>query len=140
MRKRTVLRAYATLPMTESPVLPLSVREEVKKGNIGTIIVKDMSRLGRNYVQMGMLREQLRVGLWQNREIKNPYKWGSSTIAHILQKHEYLGHTVNFKTRKHFKDKKSHYVDKDQWLIFEDTPAPIIDQEPLTTYSALEDR
>ena len=32
---------------------------EVEKGNIGTIIVKDMSRLGRNYVQMGMLREQL---------------------------------------------------------------------------------
>lgn len=81
---------------------------EVEKGNIGTIIVKDMSRLGRNYVQMGMLREQLRVGLWQNREIKNPYKWGSSTIAHILQKHEYLGHTVNFKTRKHFKDKNRH--------------------------------
>ncbi len=222
---------------------------EVEKGNIGTIIVKDMSRLGRNYVQMGMLREQLRranvrliavnegvdtgsgfdddflpfrdvineyyakdiskkikstfkakgesgkhvassppygylkdsedknqwvidevaapivrrifrmtlegygpyqiatqftaehipipayhqaqlgVGLWQNREIKYPYKWTSSTIAHILQKHEYLGHTVNFKTRKHFKDKKSHYVDKDQWLIFEDTHAPIIDQE-----------
>ena len=38
---------------------------------------------------------QLGVGLWQNREIKNPYKWGSSTIAHILQKHEYLGY-VNF--------------------------------------------
>lgn len=69
------------------------------------------------------------MGLWQNREIKYPYKWTSSTIAHILQKHEYLGHTVNFKTRKHFKDKKSHYVDKDQWLIFEDTHAPIIDQE-----------
>ena len=33
---------------------------EVEKGNIGTIIVIDMSRLGRNYVQMGMLREQLR--------------------------------------------------------------------------------
>ena len=33
---------------------------EVEKGNIGTIIVKDMSRLGRNYVQMGMLRDQLR--------------------------------------------------------------------------------
>ena len=94
---------------------------EVEKGNIGTIIVKDMSRLGRNH------QAQLGVGLWQNREIKNPYKWGSSTIAHILQKHEYLGHTVNFKTRKHFKDKKSHYVDKDQWLIFEDTHASIID-------------
>ncbi|MCM1136109.1 MAG: DNA alkylation repair protein, partial [Clostridium sp.] len=33
----------------------------------------------------------------------------------VYSKHEYLGHTVNFKTRKHFKDKKSHYVDKDQW-------------------------
>ena len=28
----------------------------------------------------------------------------------ILKKREYLGHTINFKTRKHFKDKKSHYV------------------------------
>ena len=72
---------------------------------------------------------QLGVGLWQNQEIKNPYKWGSSTIAHILQKHEYLGHTVNFKTRKHFKDIKSHYVDKGQWLIFEDAHEPIIAQE-----------
>ncbi len=61
--------------------------------------------------------------------VKYPYKWTSSTIAHILQKHEYLGHTVNFKTRKHFKDEKSHYVDKDQWLIFADTHEPIIDQE-----------
>ena len=33
---------------------------EVEKRNIGTIIMKDMSRLGRNYVQMGMLRELLR--------------------------------------------------------------------------------
>ncbi len=34
---------------------------EVEKGNIGTIIVKDMSRLGRNYVQMGMLNELIYV-------------------------------------------------------------------------------
>ena len=57
-----------------------------------------------------------------------PYQIATQfTAEHILQKHEYLGHTVNFKTRKHFKDKKSHYVDKDQWLIFEDTHASIID-------------
>ena len=36
------------------------------------------------------------------------YGWGSSTICNILEKREYLGHTINFKTRKHFKDKKSH--------------------------------
>ena len=41
--------------------------------------------------------------------------------ADILEKREYLGHTVNFKTRKHFKDKKSHYVPEDEWTIFENT-------------------
>ena len=57
------------------------------------------------------------------------YGWGSSTIAHILRKREYLGHTCNFKTRKHFKDKKSRYVDESEWTIFENTHAPIIDQD-----------
>ncbi len=42
---------------------------------------------------------------------------------------EYLGHTVNFKTRKHFKDKKSKYVSEDNWLIFKNTHEAIIDQE-----------
>ncbi|NCC43879.1 MAG: DUF4368 domain-containing protein [Clostridia bacterium] len=71
------------------------------------------------------------AGLWQDRvhEIKDPYAWGSSTVAGILKKREYLGHTVNFKTRKHFKDKKSHYVSEDKWTVFENTQEPIIDQE-----------
>lgn len=71
------------------------------------------------------------VGLWKTRvdEIKDPYAWGSSTVAGILRKREYLGHTVNFKTRKHFKDKKSHYVGEDQWTVFENTQEAIIDQE-----------
>ncbi len=71
------------------------------------------------------------AGLWQGRvdEIKDPYAWGSSTVAGILKKREYLGHTVNFKTRKHFKDKKSHYVSEDNWTVFEDTQEAIIDQE-----------
>ena len=47
----------------------------------------------------------------------------------ILKKREYLGHTVNFKTRKHFKDKKSHYVDESEWTIFENSHEAIIDQE-----------
>lgn len=73
--------------------------------------------------------QKLGIGLWQSREIKNPYNWGSSTIVHILSNPSYLGHTCNFKTRKHFKDKKSHYVDQDQWTIIENTHEPIIDQE-----------
>ncbi len=69
------------------------------------------------------------AGLYQNKVFDNPYHWGSSTIASILKKREYLGHTINFKTAKHFKDKKSHYVSEDNWLIFENTQEPIIDQE-----------
>ena len=68
-------------------------------------------------------------GLWKNRDVKDPYAWNSSTICGILSKQEYCGDTVNFKTRKHLKDKKSHYVDPSQWTIFENTHAPIIDRE-----------
>ena len=68
-------------------------------------------------------------GKWKGREIKDPYNWTSSTVVAILERREYLGHTVNFKTRKHFKDSHSHYIDKDLWVIFENTQEPIIDQE-----------
>ncbi|GAA6448390.1 hypothetical protein K170097C1_67810 [Hungatella effluvii] len=68
-------------------------------------------------------------GVNKNKTFKDVYGWGSSTICNLLEKREYLGHTVNFKTRKHFKDKKSHYVPEDEWTIFENTHEPIIDQQ-----------
>ena len=68
-------------------------------------------------------------GVNRTKPVKDPYGWGSSTIVSILKKREYLGHTVNFKTRKHFKDKKSHYVDESEWTIFENTHEAIIDQQ-----------
>ena len=68
-------------------------------------------------------------GVNKSKAFKDVYGWGSSTVVNILDKREYLGHTVNFKTRKHFKDKKSHYVPEDEWLIFENTHEAIIDQE-----------
>ena len=68
-------------------------------------------------------------GVNKNKTFKDVYGWGSSTICNILEKREYLGHTINFKTRKHFKDKKSHYVPEDEWTIFENTYEPIIDQQ-----------
>ena len=67
-------------------------------------------------------------GVNKNKMFKDIYGWGSSTIVNILKKREYLGHTVNFKTRKHFKDKKSHYVDESEWTVFENTHEAIIDQ------------
>ncbi|MED5767627.1 recombinase family protein [Streptococcus anginosus] len=74
-------------------------------------------------------QQKMGYGLHQSKNFEYPYRWCSSTIASILKKKEYLGHTVNLKTRKHFKDKKSKYVSEDKWLIFENTHEAIIDQE-----------
>jgi len=68
-------------------------------------------------------------GVNKNKTVKNIYGWGSSAVVHILRNREYLGHTCNFKTRKHFKDKKSHYVPESEWTIFENTHEAIIDQD-----------
>ena len=67
-------------------------------------------------------------GQYINRTIKYPYRWSSPTIVGILNNKTYLGHTVNFKTSKHFKDHHSHNVEEDQWMVFENTQEPIIDQ------------
>ena len=58
------------------------------------------------------------------------YAWQQATIADILEKQEYLGHTVNFKTqRKSYKSKKKVNNDPSEWVIFENTHEAIIDQE-----------
>jgi len=70
------------------------------------------------------------AGLHQSYDFKDPYNWSSSTICNMLKKKEYLGHTVNFKTAKNsYKDKKNKYVPESEWVIFENTHEPIIDQE-----------
>jgi recombinase len=74
-------------------------------------------------------QQKLGMGNHQCRTFEHPYHWSSSIIVTILERREYLGHTVNFKTRKHFKDTHSHYVDDDLWQVFEDTQEAIIDEE-----------
>lgn len=58
------------------------------------------------------------------------YRWGTQTICHILEKPEYLGHTVNFRTHmKSYKVKKIVYNPQEEWQIFENTHEPIITQQ-----------
>lgn len=53
----------------------------------------------------------------------SPYAWDSSTIADIMDRwREYLGHTVNFKTRKKsYKSKKTLHNPESEWKIFDNT-------------------
>ena len=58
------------------------------------------------------------------------FAWQPRTVSDILAKREYLGHTVNFKTRKKsYKSKQKIKNEPSEWVIFENTHEAIIDQE-----------
>ena len=57
-------------------------------------------------------------------------KWATNTIVHILERKEYLGHLVNFKTEKvSYKVKSSVENPEEKQVIFENTHKPIIDPD-----------
>lgn len=60
---------------------------------------------------------------------KYPTRWHDSTVVKILERMEYLGHTVNFKThKKSYKNKKRVNNPRGEWMIFEHTHPAIITQ------------
>ncbi|MDE7360679.1 MAG: recombinase family protein [Oscillospiraceae bacterium] len=61
--------------------------------------------------------------------VEKPCRWAQKTIVGILEKLEYVGHTVNFKThKKSYKNKKKMANPREEWMIFENTHEPIISQ------------
>ena len=66
---------------------------------------------------------------------ENRYNWNKATLTRILKRQEYCGDVVNFKTEKHYRDKRNHYVDKSKWQITENVHEPIIDR---TTFENVE--
>ena len=63
-------------------------------------------------------------------DMSRPYDWTDSTIADILGKPEYMGHTVNFRAYKpSYKEKKMIKRPPEEWLIFENTHEAIVDPE-----------
>ena len=78
----------------------------------------------------GYYLAQKGLGNHQSRVFKNPYRWCGSSIIHILEHAEYMGHMVNFKTYKtSFKDTCRKYTTLDQRVVFEDKHEAIIDSE-----------
>lgn len=82
-----------------------------------------------NIVTPGTLDYQ-RTGNTQRYYPDFPCKWATNTVRNILERKEYLGHTVNFKTTmKSYKCKKIIYNDEDKQVVFENTHEAIIDAE-----------
>lgn len=63
-----------------------------------------------------------------------PYAWSGNSIARMISKPEYCGHTVNFRTYKDsYKDKRAKDSPKEEWVIFENTHEAIIDPDTWET-------
>ena len=61
---------------------------------------------------------------------EDPYDWAPRTISGILERQEYLGHMVNFRThRQSYKSKKKIENPQSEWKIFENTHDAIVDEE-----------
>lgn len=72
---------------------------------------------------------------WQSKGRKTsalptvPHKWAARTVADILERQEYIGDTVNFRsTTRSFKDKTKIERPKEEWKVFENTHEAIIDR------------
>ena len=171
---------------------------QIEDGSIGAVIVKDMSRVGKDYLQVGFytevffrekgvhfvaisngvdsdintssefapflnimnewyLRDCSRkikavlqakgrdgkpitnnppYGYIKDPEDKNrcdmskPYEWAGVSVVRMLEKPEYMGDIVNFRTKKlSYKDKTAVKNDSDEIVVFTDTHEAIIDRK-----------
>jgi len=67
-------------------------------------------------------------------DMSTPYAWSGNSIARMITKPEYMGHTVNFRTYKDsYKDKQAKEAPKEDWVIFENTHPAIVDSETWET-------
>lgn len=74
--------------------------------------------------------EQSEHGESRNHSYHDPCRWNCTAVSYILDKQEYMGHTVLGKTIcENFKTKKRRKARPDELIIFENTHEPIIDAE-----------
>lgn len=74
--------------------------------------------------------EQSEHGESRNHSYHDPCRWNCTAVAYILDKQEYMGHTVLGKTIcENFKTKKRRKARPDELIVFENTHEPIIDAE-----------
>lgn len=60
----------------------------------------------------------------------DPYAWHPRTVSGILERQEYLGRMVNFKShRQSYKNKKKIDNSPEEWVVFENAHEAIIDPE-----------
>lgn len=93
-------------------------------GAIAEALTKDKVLIPSAYL------EQSKEGQTRCHNYHDPYQWSNTTVGYILNRQEYLGHTVLCKTVcDSFKTKKRRKARPEEMMIFPDTHEAIIDQE-----------
>ena len=65
-----------------------------------------------------------------NHIYNDPYAWTMTSVKYILERQEYLGHTVLGKTiKENYRSKKRRKATPEELLFFPDTHEPIVDQD-----------
>ena len=65
-----------------------------------------------------------------SRGFTNPYLWSATAVSYILEKQEYMGHTVLGKTISvSYKTKQRRRAEPDELMIFKNTHPAIVDEE-----------
>ena len=97
--------------------------------------------ISRMLTEEKVIRPAYRMAQLQNGKTPKHYSnendkfiWSGTTVADIISKPEYRGATVNFRWYKEsYKDKNHRPNPQENWAIFENTHAPIIDPETWET-------
>ena len=106
------------------------MQKMAEDGLIGTIIVKDLSRFGREQIPTPTAYF-LSIGQKTRNSVpENPYLWSLKTVAHILSNRQYTVCAVNFKsTTVSYKVHKVIYNPVEEQQIIPDMQEPIISEE-----------
>jgi len=98
-----------------------------------TIDGKGPYQIARTFTDEKIMRPSAYIALRDGHEIVNPddqYNWGGLVVSRMLDRREYMGDTVNFRSRKEsFKSKKTLHNPQDEWQVFTDTQEPIVSRE-----------
>ena len=94
-------------------------------GQIATILRKDKIERPSVY----LTRKD--IVMYKNKtDLSRPYDWADNSIVNILERPEYMGHSVNFRYKKEsYKSKKFIELPKEEWKIIENTHEAIIDPD-----------
>jgi DNA invertase Pin-like site-specific DNA recombinase/uncharacterized protein YeeX (DUF496 family) len=102
-----------------------------------TIDGKGPYQIARAFTDEKIIRPSAYIALRDGYDIADPedkYNWSGMVIKRILDRQEYMGDTVNFRSHKEsFKSKKYIHNPENEWQIFRDTQEPIVSRETWET-------